>query len=80
MYRVYNVETLEKISKNHTCLHSRQSLVENLFAGQTASAYEIYSQMQNACSVQHYTMNALLYLHTIKEKYITVYNEFITQL
>ena len=36
--------------------------------------------MQNACSVQHYVMNALLYLHTIKEKYIAVYNEFITQL
>ena len=36
--------------------------------------------MQNACSVQNYVMNALLYLHTIKEKYIAVYNEFITQL
>ena len=58
IYRVYNVETLEK------------SLFENLFAGQTASAYEIYSQMQNSCSVQHYVMNALLYLCTIKEKYI----------
>ena len=36
--------------------------------------------MQNACSVQHYMMNALLYLHTIKEKFIAVYNEFITEL
>ena len=36
--------------------------------------------MQNACSVQHYMTNALLCLHTIKEKYIAVYNEFITQL
>ena len=36
--------------------------------------------MQNTCSVQHYVMNALLYLHIIKEKYIAVYNEFITQL
>ena len=26
--------------------------------------------MQNANGVQHYVMNALLYLHTIKEKYI----------
>ena len=30
--------------------------------------------------VQHYMMNALFYLCTIKEKYIAVYNEFITQL
>ena len=36
--------------------------------------------MQNAHGAQHYMMNALLYLHTIKEKYILVYNEFITQL
>ena len=36
--------------------------------------------MQNACSVEHYVMNALLYLCTIKEKYIAVYNEFIMQL
>ena len=44
------------------------------------AAYEVYSKMQNACSVQHYMMNTLLYLHAIKEKYIVVYNEFITQL
>ena len=35
--------------------------------------------MQHACGVQHYVMNALLYLSTIK-KYIAIYNEFITQL
>ena len=32
--------------------------------------------MQNACSFQHYMMNALLYLCTIK----VVYKELITQL
>ena len=36
--------------------------------------------MQNAHNIQHYVINALLYLHTTKEKYIVVYNEFITQL
>ena len=36
--------------------------------------------MQNACSIQHYVMNELLYLHTIEEQYIAVYNEFTTQL
>ena len=48
MYRVYNAETLEKLVNTTHALHSRQSLVENLFAGQTVSAYKIYSQMQNA--------------------------------
>ena len=59
-------------------LHSHQSLVEQLFAGQQVAAYNIYSKMQNAWGVQHYMMNALLYLCTINEKYIAVYNEFIT--
>ena len=36
--------------------------------------------MQDAHGFQHYVTNALLYLCTIKEKYVTVYNEFITQL
>ena len=80
MYRVYNVETLEKLVKTAHILHSHQSLVEELVAGQKVAACEVYLKMQNAHSVQHYVMNALSYLHTIKEKYIAVYNEFITQL
>ena len=80
MYRVYNAETLEKLVNTAHALHSQQSLVEDLFAGQKVAAYEIYSKMQNACSIQHYVMNELLYLHTIEEQYIAVYNEFITQL
>ena len=77
---LYNVETLEKLVKTSHALHSQQSLVEDLFSGQKVAAYEICSQMQNAHSVQHYVMNALLYLCNIKEKYIAVYNKFITQL
>ena len=80
MYGVYKAETLEKLVKTVYALHSRQSLIEELFAGQKVASYENYSQMQNAHSVEHYVTNALLYLHTIKEKYIVVYKEFITQL
>ena len=36
--------------------------------------------MQDTHSVQHYITNSLLYLCTIKEKYIAVYNEFIIEL
>ena len=66
--------------KTACTLHSHQSLVEDLFTGQKVATYEIYSKMQKANNVQHYVMNALLYSHAIKEKYIAVYNEFITQL
>ena len=72
MYRVYNAETLEKVVETVQVLHSRQSLVEQLFAGQQIAVYDIYSKLQNAHGVQHYVMNALLYLHAIKGKYIMV--------
>ena len=80
MYRVYNVETLSKLVKTAQVMHSCQMLVEQLFTGQQVKAYKIYSKMQDACRVQHYVTNSLLYLQTIKAKYIAVYNEFITQL
>ena len=79
MYGVYNAET-SKLVKTVQVLHSCQRLVEQLFADQQVAAYQIYSKMQDACGVQHYVSNSLLYLQTIKEKYIAVYNEFITQL
>ena len=66
--------------KTTQVLHSHQSLVEQLFAGQQVAAYQIYSKMQDIHGVQCYITNSLLYLHTKKEKYIAVYNEFITQL
>ena len=80
MYRAYNAETLEKLVKTAHVLHSRQSLIGNLFTGQTAEAYKVYSQMHNACGIQHYAIKSLLHLHTIKNKYIAIYNEFISQL
>ena len=80
MYGVYNAETLSKLVKTMQVLHSHQSLVEQLFTGQQVVAYKIYSKMQDYCGVQHYITNLLLYLGTIKEKYIAVYTEFITQL
>ena len=80
MYEVYNAETLEKLVTTAHVLHSQQSLIENLFAGQTAAVYEIYTQMHNVCGIQHYMISSLLYPCTIKDKYIAVYKEFISQL
>ena len=80
MYRVYNVETLSKLVRTMQVLHSRQSLVEQLFTDQQVQASQFYSKMQDTCVVQYYITNSLLYLCTIKEKYIAVYNDFITQL
>ena len=80
MYGIYNAETLEIFVKMVHALHSRQSLYGNLFAGQISAVYKAYLQMHGACSIQHYTDNLKLYIHTIKDKYIEICNEFILQL
>ena len=72
MYRIYNAETLEKLVKTVQVIHSRQSLIEGLFAGQSVAAYEAYSQMHGTCGIQHYRINSMLYLHMIKDKYIEI--------
>ena len=63
---------MERLVKMVQVIHSRQSLTESLFAGQTVAAYEAYSQMHGAHSIQHYMINSMLYLHTIKAKYIEI--------
>ena len=85
-YRDYQLTTRfnqqnEKSTSNFVpVLHSHQMLVEQIFTGQQVVAYQIYSKMQDTHGVQHYVTNSLLYLQAIKEKYIAVYNKFITQL
>ena len=36
--------------------------------------------MHGAHGIQHYVANLILYLHTIKDKYIKIYNKFILHL
>ena len=80
MYGIYNVETLENLVQAVHALHSRQTLYESLFAGKTIAAYESYSQMHSLCGIQHYAVNSMFYLRTIKDKYIEISNVFISQL
>ena len=62
----YNTETLEKLVKSVHVLHRRQSPYESLFTGKTSAAYEFYSQMHGAEGIQHYAINSMLYLRSIK--------------
>ena len=80
MNGVYNAETLEKLIKSVHVLHIRKAMYEILFAGQITQAYEYYSKMHRDCGIQHYAINSMLYLRTMKDKYIEMYNESISQL
>ena len=79
MYGIYNAEMLEKLINtvhyiyNITCSHVR------LFAGQQCSL-TLRSLYANTLGLQHYSINSLLYLRTVQDKYITLYRKLITQL
>ena len=76
MYGVYNAETLENLIHTVHHMHNSTMEIEKLFAGQLNSAYMWYS---NAPGTQHYAIDSILYLRTIRDKYIQMYKKFITQ-
>ena len=79
MYAVYNAETLEKLINTVHHVHNTTSSHERLFTGQQSSL-TLRSLYANALGLQHYSMNSLLYLRTVQDKYIALYRELITQL
>ena len=58
-------------------MHNKTTPNERLFTGDFSGAFTWYV---NQRGVQHYAVNTLLYLRTLKEKYVKMYEEFIMQL
>ena len=79
MYSLYNAETLEKLTNTVHRIHNTTSLHERLFAGQQSSL-RLRSLYANALGLQHYSINSLLYLRTVQDKYIALHKELITLL
>ena len=79
MYGVYNAETLEKLIQTVHNMHSTTSSHEKLFAGQQSSLI-LRSLYAHSLGLYHYSINSLLYLRTVQDKYIALYRELITQL
>ena len=71
MYGIYNAETLERIMHNVTIPNER------LFDGKLSSSFTWYLTKDG---VDYYTINSLLYLRTLRERYAKLYEEFIIQL
>ena len=79
MYGIYNVETLEELIKTVHKIHNTTSSHEKLFAGKhNHSIFRILHT--HSLGLQHYSINSLLYLRIIQDKYISLYREIITQL
>ena len=79
IYGVFNAETSKKFINTVQHIHSMTSSHERLFAGQQSSL-TLTSLYANALGLHHYSINSLLYLTTVQDKYIALYKELITQL
>ena len=79
MYGIYNAETLEKLIDTVHRINNTTSFHERLFTGQQGSL-TLRSLYANALGLQHYSINSLLYLRTVQDKYVDLYKELITQL
>ena len=79
MYRIYNVDTLEKLIHTVQEIHNVTSSHDRLFAGEHNSAIFRLLYM-DALGIQQYAFNSLLFLRVMQDKYISLYKELITQL
>ena len=66
MYDVHNSNTLEDLIDTVHKLHNRTTWNEKLFSGQINNWYKYHS---SSVGIQHYAINSLLFLTTIREKY-----------
>ena len=77
MYGIYNVDTLEKLIQMVHKMNNRSVWYERLYAGNVNKWFEMYLASQGA---NYYAIHSLLYLRTIQEKYIKMYERFVNQL
>ena len=72
MYGIYNAETLENLINSVLNTHNMTSSHERLFVGQQSSL-ALKSLYSHSLGLHHYSINSLLYLRTIQDKYIVLY-------
>ena len=77
MYGIYNSDTLEALINIVHRLHNQSTWNEKLFAGQIEDWYHWYL---SAKGINHYVINSLLFMTTVREKYVKMYERFINQL
>ena len=77
MYGVYNSDTLEELIKIGHKLHNTTTWNERLFSGQIKDWYNWYSTTKG---VNHFAINSILFLTTVREKYVKMYERFLKQL
>ena len=77
MYGVCNVDTLERLIQMVHKMNNRSVWYKKLYAGHVNKWFEMYLASQGA---NYYAIHSLLYIRTIQEKYIKMYERFVNQL
>ena len=77
MYGVYNSDTLKDLIDTVHRMQNFTTWNEKTFAGRLHDWMELYSHNEG---VHHYTMNSILFLATVREKYVKMYERFIEEL
>ena len=77
MHGIYNSDTLEKLIDTVYKMHNKTTWNENYMWVKLNDWYQWYLIKEG---VQHYAINSLLYITTMREKYVRMYEKIISQL
>ena len=77
MYGIYNAENLEKLLTTVHQMHNITTPNVRLFASKFGSLFICYLTKDG---VDHYAISTVLYLRTLRVKYVIIYEEVIIQL
>ena len=77
MYGVYNSDTLTDLIDTVHRMQNFTTWNEKTFAGKLHDWMEIYAQDEG---MHNYAINSVLFLTTIREKYMKIYETFIEEL
>ena len=77
MCGVYNSDTLTDLIDTVHRMQNFRTCNEKTFTGKLHDWMEIYSQDEGVCN---YAINSVLFLTTLREKYVKIYAKFIDKL
>ena len=78
MYSKYNSDTLMELVNTVHQMQNITTLKEKIFVSEMNDWLKC--NLENICSKFDYSMDAVLFLMTIKEKYVRMYEKFINEL
>ena len=77
MYGIYNLDTLKDLIDTVHRMQNFATWNEKTFAGKLHDWMELYSRDEGVCN---YAINSILFLTTVREKYVRMYERFIEEL